>query len=409
MKILVINVGSTSLKYKLYRFFSSLPQSPNVLAEGRIERIGDVQSPAEHSFAGQTSQTSDGVSDLHEAVAQTVHRLTGTNTPLATLNELDAVGFKTVHLRRPPGTYALDDETLARMADFQDVAPGHNPAYLEVIRSFRSTLPNTPLVGVFETAFHRTIPPHAAIYGVPYAWYQDHGIRRYGFHGASHSYIALRTAELLHRSPIDPSLRIVSCHLGGSSSVCAIRGGNSVDTSMGFSPQEGLLNATRTGSLDAFAVLYMQERLGLSPGRIGQILTHEGGLLGISGISGDMRDLQEAAEGGHDRAALAIDAFCYGVRKGIAEMAAAMGGLDAVSFTGGIGERSHSIRKRICSDLAFLGLTLHDQRNRTAVPDARLSSDEGRVPVWVIQAEEEVMVAREVVRFLSNPLPQAGP
>lgn len=400
MTTLIVNVGSTSFKYKLYNFQSPSGE-PDVLAEGRLERIGDDESPSEHRIGSRVLTGTEPIPSLDAAVEQTIALLTDADGPLSSLEDLDAVGFKAVHIRREPGTYLLDAEALERMADFQDVAPGHNPAYIRAVESFGRRIPGVPLIGAFESAFHRTVPAHATTYGVPYDWTVTHGIRRYGFHGASHSYIARRVPELLFDANPE-TLRIASCHLGGSSSLCAIQGGQSVDTTMGFSPQEGLLNATRTGTLDAFAVLYAQERMNLTPGEIGRILTAEGGLLGISGISGDMRDLETASRDGHARAQLAIDAYCYGVRKGIGGMTAGMGGLDVLAFTGGIGERSASVRQDVCASLGFLGVMIDEQSNRAAVPDATISATGSATPVLVIKADEELMVAAEVLTFLDR-------
>ncbi len=397
MKVLVANVGSTSFKYRLF----AMPEE-TILAEGRVERIGDPESPIEHRTAGSEIRTRARIADYPSAIRNTLDQLvTSKDAVLKDVSELDAVGFKTVHLRGKPGTYRLTDGVLRRMADYNLLAPAHNPPYIEAIRIFRNLYPDLPLIGLFEAAFHTTIPDYAFIYGVPYSWYESHGIRKYGFHGASHRYVSERTAELLGRS--GEELRIVSCHLGGSASVCAIRNGKSVDTSMGFSPQDGIINATRNGSLDPFVLLYVMDQEGLSTEEAVKILCEQSGLLGISGISGDVPDLEQAREEGNDRARLAIEAFCYGVKKEIGAMAAVLGGFDALVFTGGTGERGASIREQICTGLQGLNIRLETDRNRTEKADCSVSVPGSPVEILIIKTDEERIVAREVMSFLQSP------
>ncbi len=393
MRILVANVGSTSFKYKLFNMSDG-----SVPAEGRIERIGDTESPVEHRIGNRQECTPHPVPDYPSAIREVVDRLTDSeNGVLSDLSELDAVGFKTVHLRGQPGTYRLTDDILQRMADYNDLAPAHNPPYIQAIRIFQDLYPDLPLVGLFEAAFHTTLPDYAYIYSVPYAWYETYGVRKYGFHGASHRYVSERVPPLLNR-PAE-GLRIVSCHLGGSASVCAIRDGKSIDTSMGFSAQEGIINSTRNGSIDPFILPFIMDRENLSTAEIGRILTTESGLLGISGISGDMRDLLGSDS---DRARLAVEAFCYGVKKEIGAMAAAMGGLDALAFAGGIGERASDVRRLICDGLDLLGIHLDDARNRSGPPERLISTPESPASVLVVVTDEETIVARAVAAFLQN-------
>ncbi len=396
MKILVANVGSTSFKYKLYD-----TTDETVLAQGRIERIGEDASPIEHRGGTAETSTTQSVPDYPAAVRNVVDYLTDRDGGvLRDLADLDAVGFKTVHLRGEPGTYLLTEDVLQRMADYNDLAPAHNPPYIQAIRIFRDLYPDLPLVGLFEPAFHTTIPDYAYIYSVPYAWYENHGVRKYGFHGASHRYISERVPQLLKRPP--RGLRIISCHLGGSSSLCAIRNGESADTTMGFSAQDGVINSTRNGSIDPFIIPFIMDREGLSTDDIRRILIRESGLLGISGISGDMRDLEEAAAGGNERARLAIDAFCYGVKKEIGAMAAALEGLDALAFAGGIGERGAQVRRRICAGLEFLGIRLDPRKNGSGPPERPLSADDSRVQVLVVPTDEERIVARATADLLEG-------
>ena len=394
MKILVANVGSTSFKYRLFDMADEA-----VLAEGRLERIGDKMSPVAHRIGPHQVQTELHLPDYPSAIRDVISRLTHPETGvLKTLSELDAVGFKTVHLRGQPGVYRLTEDILSRMAEYNDLAPAHNPPYIQAVRIFADLYPDLPLVGLFEPAFHTTIPDYAYIYSVPYAWYETHGVRKYGFHGASHRYISERVPHLLGKKPED--LRIVSCHLGGSSSLCGIRNGKSVDTSMGFSAQEGIIHSTRNGAIDPFIIPFMMDRENLTTADVRRILTKESGLLGISGLSGDMRDLEEAAASGHDRARLAIEAFCYGVKKEIGALSAALGGIDALAFAGGIGERGAHVRKRICTGLEFLGIRLDETLNAHPPEEGRISHPDGSVAVLIVKTDEERIVARATAERL---------
>ena len=393
MKILVANVGSTSFKYKLFEMAGE-----NILAEGRIERIGEAQSPCAHRIGNDSSDGLQAIPDYPSAISDVMSRLAGAGIITESAG-LDAVGFKTVHVRAEPGAYLLDEQILGRMADYNDLAPAHNPPYIQAIRIFRELYPELPLVGLFEPAFHATVPDYAYIYSVPYAWFEKHGVRKYGFHGASHRYVSERVPEMLNR-PAE-GLRIISCHLGGSSSLCAIKDGQSIDTSMGFSAQDGIINSTRNGSIDPFIIPFVMDREGLSTADIRRILTTESGLLGISGISGDMRDLEEAAEAGDDRARLSIEAFCYGVKKKIGAYTAALGGLDALAFAGGIGERGAAVRDRICRGLDCLGIRLDSARNLSGQAEGTISTESSPVQVLIVQTDEERVVARATAQLLS--------
>ncbi len=370
MNVLVPNLGSTSLKYQILEM-----PAERVLARGRVERVTDYRAAVAEIRLGDTP--------------------------------IDAVAFKAVHAGpRFRGTFVIDDDLLAAMEEYLPAAPAHNAIYLTAIRAFREALPGVPLVAAFETEFHATMPEYAARYGVPAEWREQHGVRRYGFHGASHQYVAGRAAELLGR-PAD-AIRLVSCHLGGSSSICAIRGGCSIDTTMGFSPQSGLENATRHGELDVFAVLCMMERCGWSLEEVRRQLTCTGGLAGLSGVAGgDVRDLEKAAAEGNADAALALEVFAYQVRKTIGAYAAALGGLDAVAFTGGIGENSARLRTACCAGLEFLGLRLDSARNEQGSGDRLVSSNDSAVAVLALATNEELIVARRAYRRLCRA-PGAG-
>jgi acetate kinase len=362
VRVLVPNLGSTSLKLQLLDM-----EDETVVARGRVSAIGSAGSAPDHRAAmGQLLEPVDG--------------------------PIDAVGLKTVHGGpRFTESCLVTDEVVEAMREFLPVAPAHNAIYLEAIDILRDALPETPMVAVFEPGFHRTIPEAARLYGVPYEWAERHGIRRYGFHGASHRYVSQHV----------PERRLVSCHLGGSSSVCAILDGESVDTSFGFSPQSGVLQGNRCGDFDAFAVLHLLERMDAV--ELARALCKESGLLGISGVSGEMREVEEAAAAGNARAALAVDMFVHGVKKEIGAYAAVLGGIDALAFAGGIGENSPAVRERVCSGLEFLGIELDAARNRD--PDATggvVSPDGDSVVVVVVRTDEELVVARETVRVLGG-------
>jgi len=357
MNLLVPNLGSTSLKYQILEM-----PSAKALAKGRYERVRDYRAAIAEIRTG-------GVA-------------------------VDAVVFKAVH-GGPAycGTHLIDDGVLRALAEFAPAAPAHNAIYLTAIQAFRESMPGTPLVAAFEPEFHATMPDYAKLYGVPAAWRAD-GVRKYGFHGASHQYVAERTAEMLGRQT-----RLVSCHLGGSSSMCAVDRGRSIDTTMGFSPQSGLENATRHGDLDVFAALFMMERRGWTCQEVRRQLAQDGGLAGLSGIEGgDVRDLEQAAAQGNARAEEALQVFVYQIKKTIGAYAAALGGLDAVAFTGGIGENSARLRAACSEGLEFLGIELDAARNARGTGDRVVSK--GSVAVIALAVNEEVVLARRAYRLL---------
>jgi acetate kinase len=359
LNVLVPNLGSTSLKYQILEM-----PSERVLARGKLERVQDY---------------SQAIAQIETAAAK-----------------IDAVAFKAVHAGpRYRGTFVIDDGVLAALEQFLPAAPAHNGIYLTGIRAFQSIMPGVPLVAAFETEFHATMPEPARLYGVPASW-REEGVEHYGFHGASHQYIAERCRQLMGRP-----IRLVSCHLGGSSSMCAIDRGRSVDTTMGFSPQSGLENATRHGDLDVFAVLYMMERHGWSVVEVSRQLARGGGLAGLSGIEGgDVRDIAAAAGAGNQRAADALQVFVYGVKKTIGAYAAAMGGMDAIAFTGGIGENSATLRAICVEGLEFLGIRLDRGKNEAGAGDREISARDSKVTLFALCTNEELIVARRAYRAL---------
>ncbi|MGC4051008.1 MAG: hypothetical protein QM757_16715 [Paludibaculum sp.] len=364
MHILVPNLGSTSLKYQIL----DMP-GERVLAGGRFERVTDYRSAIGEIRSGHTT--------------------------------VDAVAFKSVHAGpKYQGTFVIDAGVEAAMREFLLAAPVHNAIYLTAVDAFREAMPGIPLVGASKPEFHRTMPDYARFYGVPSDWRTQFGIERYGFHGASHEFMSGRVPEFLGRTKEE--LRVISCHLGGSSSICAIDRGVSVDTTMGFSPQSGLENATRHGDLDVFAVLYVMDRNNWSTEDVRCQLARTSGLAGLSGIpGGDVRDISAAAQAGSRDAELALDVFTYQVRKTIGAYTAAMAGVDAVVFTGGIGENSAVLRRKCCEGLTHLGIELDQDRNEKGQGDRLLSSDASRVKVLALATNEEIVVARRAYRTLS--------
>lgn len=378
MKILVANIGSTSFKYRLYD-----TDSMSVVAQGRVERIG---------------QPGSNCPDYDSAIGTCLADVVGAGKPLAILADLNAVAFKAVHAGPLSGARLVDEELLAGMEDFTFFAPAHNPPYIAAMRAFRKSLPRTALVALLETAFFDNLDEAAITYSVPYEWKELYGIRRYGFHGASHRAASERAQELLGRK----DLRHISCHLGGSSSMAAIRGGVAIDTTFGISPQSGLPHNNRTGDLDVFAALYVMKKKSIGPDEMARILGSQSGLAGVSGGTGDVRDLDEACARGDARARLALDIMIRAVRSYIGSFFVHLGGLDVLTFTGGIGENGPDIRQRVCCGLEILGLKLDGEKNRIATGEACLSTADSKVQVWMFPADEERIVARAALEVLSK-------
>ena len=389
MNILICNAGSTSLKFKLW----AMPELA-VLAEGRVERVGSDSAIYTYRRGG-FEERAEGLSipDYTAGVRLFLNSLTGAaHGAISALDEIAAVGFKTVLSKDFYGVHALTEDVKAGMRAYMAVAPAHNGPYLEAIAVFEALLPDVPRIDVFETAFHTTIPLERRIYPVPYEWYEKYGLMRMGYHGASHGYIAQESRAY------GKAGRVISCHLGGSCSVCAIEDGRSVDTSFGFSLQSGLIHANRTGDADPYMILFLQSE-GLSAEEIEDGLSKHGGLLGISGVSNDMRDLQSAAESGNERARLAVDAFVSGIIKQVGAFYAELGGLDQLVFTGGIGEHSAFVRNAVCSQLRHLGIELDEEKNSSSAPVGVISAAGSEVLVTVIPANEELGVARETAAY----------
>ena len=391
MKILVCNVGSTSLKYRLF----DLSAGEETLSEGKMERVGTQAGAWTHRDAGaeavrQTLPIPDYAAGIRLMQAALLA------SALERMEALDCVAFKVVHAKGVTGVQLLDEAVLSAMAAFNTVAPSHNPPYIAAIRQFQQALPHTPMIGSFETGFHATMPPKAYLYSVPIALYKEHAIRRYGFHGASHEYVATRTAELMGRS----DCKLISCHLGGSGSLCAVVNGKSLDTDLGFSLQCGIMHNNRCGDIDPYIPIYLMKDLGYTLAQIEAMLNKESGLIGMSGVSNDLRDVEAAAEAGNEDAKNALESYCYQIQKRIGGYAAAMGGVDAISFAGGIGENSALVRRKALEGLSFMGVSLDLRKNEAAKPDCELTGAGSRARVFVIATNEEIVVARKAKAYL---------
>ena len=392
MKILVCNIGSTSFKFKLYAM-----DDERVLARGGCERIGGDGSNWSVSIGEHEASATEPLPDHAAAIEACLKVLTDPSEGcLASLSELTAIGYKAVHGGAIGDPVRIDDEVFAEMKRFNDVAPAHNPAYIAAMEAFASKLPDTPQVAAFETGFHQTIPKSRVVYGIPYEWTSELGVRRYGFHGASHRYIAVRTAELLGRD----DLKVISCHLGGSSSICAIDGGRSVANSFGMTPQSGLPHNNRVGEFDTYALLKLLDKTEHDLRTLLAMMAKQGGLLGISGVSNDLRDIEQAAAEGNERAELAIEAFAEAVRHYIGAYLVAMNGADVIVFTGGIGENGCAFRARVCADLDWFGIELDPVRNETRGGETTLNTDASRVRLMSIPTNEELIVARQTKAVL---------
>ena len=393
MKILVCNVGSTSLKYRLF----DLSSGEQTLAEGRMERVGTQVGAWTHKDAGaeavkQTLPIPDYATGIQLMQAALLARA------LERMEALDCVAFKVVHAKDVTGVQLLDETVLSAMAAFNTVAPSHNPPYIFAIRQFQQALPATPMIGSFETGFHATMPPKAYLYSVPIALNKEHAIRRYGFHGASHEYVTIRTTEFMERS----DYKLISCHLGGSGSLCAVVNGKSIDTHLGFSLQCGIMHNNRCGDIDPYIPIYLMKDFGYTLDQIETMLNKESGLLGMSGVSNDLRDVEAAAAAGNEDAQNAVDSYCYQIQKQIGAYAAAMGGVDAISFAGGIGENSALVRRKALEGLAFMGVSLDLAKNETAKPDCELTGEGGSVRIFAIATNEEIVVARKAKAYLEG-------
>ena len=397
MKVLVINCGSSSLKYQLID-----SRSEEVLAAGLCERIGIDGRMTHTPSSGNTVVKNDPLPDHGAAIQAVLSALTDkAHGVISSLGEIGAVGHRLVHGgEKFAASVIINDEVIAEVEACNDLAPLHNPANLIGVRACRQIMPDVPMVGVFDTAFHQTMPPKAYLYGIPHQYYQEHKVRRYGFHGTSHNYVSQRVH---HLAELDPdNSRVIVCHLGNGASVTAVKNGKSVDTSMGLTPLEGLIMGTRSGDLDPGVIEYIAKKEHLTLEEVLKVLNKESGVLGLSGVSSDFRDLTEAMEQGNEQAAVAVEAFCYRVAKHIGAYTAALNGVDAIVFTAGIGEKAAHIRSMICDYLGFLGITIDEEKNAVRGKETEISTPDSKVSVFVIPTNEELAIARETAALLGE-------
>ena len=407
MKVLVLNSGSSSLKFQLVETDadSAANGSDRALARGLVDNIGSTAVVRYEPLDKPPLRESGEILEHKIAVAKSLDLLTRPDSGvIRDRSQIDAVGHRVVHGGEQfKASVLMDDEVLRGIEDCFDMAPLHNPPNVRGYRAARDLLPGLPQVAVFDTSFHQTMPPEAFLYGLPHVLYQRHGVRRYGFHGTSHRYVSARLAALLGRAPDDPRLRLITCHLGNGCSLTAIRGGRSLDTSMGFTPLEGLVMGSRSGDLDPAIILHIMGKEELSAGEASALLNKHSGLLGISGLSNDMRKLLEAEAAGNDRAKLAVDVFCYRLKKYIAAYVGVLGGLDAIAFAGGIGENAAPIRARCLAGLEVMGLHVDPARNQAAAGlDAEISPEGSAPRVFVVPTNEELLIARDTYRIVAD-------
>ncbi len=401
MNILVLNCGSSSVKYQLIEVDKKL-----FLAKGSIERIGMSGAVLTNTRAdGDEIKISGDILDHTTAIEYILAVLLSKNHGVITSkSEIHAVGHRVVHGGETfTGSVLIDESVIKGIRDNFEIAPLHNPHNLRGINACETHLTDIPQVAVFDTAFHHEMPPHAYIYGIPYSFYSQYKIRRYGFHGTSHEYVAQRAAELLRKDL--KKMKIITCHLGNGCSITAIDKGISIDTSMGFTPLEGLLMGTRSGDIDTSVILYIMAKEGLNYSEANTLLNKHSGLQGISGVSSDMREVIKEMNEGNKKAKLAFDIFCYRVKKYVGAYVAALGGLDALVFTGGIGENSPDVRKAICDNLEYLGIEFDKSSNSSKEKEKVITSDKSRATVFVIPTNEELMIAlesKEVVKSIKK-------
>lgn len=398
MKILVLNCGSSSIKYKLFDMTTK-----EVLAQGGIEKIGLVGSFLKLTLPNGEKKILE--KDIPEHTAGIEFILNTLVSPeygaIKSLDEINAVGHRMVHGgERFSESVLLNKEVLDAFIACNDLAPLHNPANLKGVNAVSAILPNVPQVGVFDTAFHQTMPDYAYIYAIPYELYEKYGVRRYGFHGTSHRYVSQRVCEFLG---VDPKgKKIITCHIGNGGSISAIKDGKCIDTSMGLTPLEGLVMGTRSGDIDAGAVTFIMEKEGLNATGISNLLNKKSGVLGVSGVSSDMRELEAAVAAGNPKAILAEKMYFYRIKKYIGAYAAALGGVDIILFTGGVGENQANCRSEVCEGLEFMGVKIDLEKNKVRGEEAIISADDSKVTVAVIPTDEELMIASDTLAILNK-------
>lgn len=397
MNVLVINCGSSSLKYQLIDSISE-----QVLAKGLCERI-KIDGRLKHSPAGKATVEMDSPMPDHTAAVELVLKMLTDpkHGVIASLDEIGAVGHRIVHGgEKFASSTVITDEVIAAITECNDLAPLHNPANLIGIESCKKLMPNVPMVAVFDTAFHQTMPEKAYLYGIPYEYYEKYKIRKYGFHGTSHSFVSKRMAELLGKKPED--LRTIVCHLGNGASICAVKYGKSVDTSMGLTPLDGLVMGTRSGAIDPAVIEFIAQKGHKTISEVIDVLNKKSGVAGVSGVSSDFRDLDNAIAAGNERAKIAMDVFCYRVAQYIGSYTASMNGVDAIAFTAGVGENNATARAGIFEYLGYLGIKLDTEKNKLRGEEVQISTADSKVPVWIVPTNEELAIARETVALVGK-------
>lgn len=392
MKILVLNCGSSSVKYKLIELSGN---EQNILAEGGVEKVGLPDSFLKFKYNGEKVTINASMPNHNVAIRIILDNLTSEKYGcIKNFDEIEAVGHRLVHGgEKFNSSVLINDEVIAKVKECYDLAPLHNPVNIAGVDAISEILPDVPQVGVFDTAFHQTMPSYAYMYGLPYEMYEKYGVRRYGFHGTSHRYVSRRACEFLGLEY--EKQRIITCHIGNGGSITAIKNGKSVDTSMGMTPVEGLIMGTRCGDVDPGALLYIQQKEHLDHEGMQALINKKSGVAGLTGVSSDMRDIEKAVEEGNERAIMALNMYEYRITKYIGAYTAALGGVDVIVFTGGVGENQTGTRERICKQLAFLGIEFDVEKNKTRGEEIELSTPNSKVRVVVIPTDEEYMIARD--------------
>ena len=397
MKILVLNCGSSSLKYQLINM-----ETEEVLASGKYERIGEKEAFITHKVNGQKIKIENPAYNHTEAIEFTLKQLTNPEYKVIdSLDEINAIGHRLVHGgEKISESVVIDDKVIEVLKEYTDLAPLHNPACILGIEACKEVMPDKPMVGVFDTAFHASIPKEKYIYPIPYEYYKKYGVRKYGFHGTSHMFVSKRLAEIENISL--EGTKIVTCHLGQGSSICAIKDGKSIDTSMGLTPLGGIPMVTRCGDLDPSVITYLMKKENLTPSEMEDILNKKSGLTGISGLAPDFREIEDASNADNEKAKIAVDEFDYAIASYIAKYAVAMNGIDYIIFTGGVGENQINIRKGICEKLEFMGVKLDLDANNMRGEEKVISSQDSKIKVYVIPTDEELMIAKETERLINE-------
>ena len=397
MKILVLNCGSSSLKYQLIDM-----ETEEVLASGKYERIGEREAFITHKAQGKKVEIKKPAYDHKEAIEFTLAQLTNPEYKVIdSLDEVEAIGHRVVHGGEIfKESAVIDDKVIEQIDECSEFAPLHNPAAILGMEACKKVMPGKPMVAVFDTTFHQTMPKEKYVYPIPYEYYKKYGVRKYGFHGTSHQYVSQRVAELMQKDIKE--LKIINCHLGQGASVCAIQDGKSVETSMGLTPLGGIVMGTRSGDLDPSVVTYIMQKEGLSYKEAEEILNKESGAYGVSMVSVDFRDIEVDAESGGHHAKLALDIFHDTVASYIAKCMVAMNGVDVITFTAGVGEKGPLSRKAICEKLEFFGVKIDEEKNKTRGEEAKISSKDSKIKVYTIPTNEELMIARETMRHLRD-------